>query len=243
MRIGIMQPYFFPYLGYISLIKHTDRFILFDPVQFIRHGWIERNRILKQQVVKPGEDWLYISVPLLKHDLSTLIKDVKIDDSENWRGRIRAQLGNYKKRAPFYKETIAVVEKGLSIQTDSITKLNENCLRAVCGYLNLDFQCQVFSEMNLNIDTVNAPDEWALNICKAIPNVDEYWNPPGGMEFFDREKYERAGIKLVFQKPVLEFYPQRRGKENFEIGLSIIDVMMFNSPDVVNAMLDKYECL
>ena len=38
-----MQPYFLPYLGYFSLIKHTDKFILLDTVQFIRHGWIERN--------------------------------------------------------------------------------------------------------------------------------------------------------------------------------------------------------
>jgi hypothetical protein len=54
MKVAIMQPYFMPYIGYISLIKHSDVFILFDPVQFIRHGWIERNRILKQ-----NEGWLY----------------------------------------------------------------------------------------------------------------------------------------------------------------------------------------
>jgi hypothetical protein len=58
MKLGIMQPYFFPYLGYFSLIKHTDRFILFDTVQFIRHGWIERNRILKQ-----NEGWQYVQAP------------------------------------------------------------------------------------------------------------------------------------------------------------------------------------
>ena len=63
-KVAIMQPYFFPYLGYFSLIKHTDEFILFDPVQFIRHGWIERNRILK-----PENGWQYISVPLEKHEM------------------------------------------------------------------------------------------------------------------------------------------------------------------------------
>ncbi len=51
MKIGIMQPYFFPYLGYFSLIKHTERFILLDSVQFIRHGWVERNRILKPEKI------------------------------------------------------------------------------------------------------------------------------------------------------------------------------------------------
>ena len=52
MKLGIMQPYFFPYLGYVSLIKHCDRFVLLDTVQFMRHGWIERNRVLK-----PAEGW------------------------------------------------------------------------------------------------------------------------------------------------------------------------------------------
>ena len=71
MKLGIMQPYFAPYLGYISLIKHTDEFILFDTVQFIRHGWIERNRILK-----PGGGWQYIAIPLVKHSQKTLICDI-----------------------------------------------------------------------------------------------------------------------------------------------------------------------
>ena len=74
MRLGIMQPYFFPYIGYMSLIKNTDLFILFDDVQFIRHGWIERNRILK-----PSGGWQYIAVPLEKHHRDTLIKEIRIN--------------------------------------------------------------------------------------------------------------------------------------------------------------------
>src|SRR5690606_17982699 len=92
-KIGIMQPYFFPYLGYISLIKHTDKFILLDTVQFIRKGWIERNRILKQK-----EGWLYIQVPLKKENgRSTLIKDCKLDNSKPWKDKILAQFQIYKK--------------------------------------------------------------------------------------------------------------------------------------------------
>lgn len=236
-KIGIMQPYFFPYLGYISLIKHTDEFMLFDPVQFIRHGWIERNRILK-----PGEGWQYIQVPLQKHSLTTDIKDIKIDNTQNWRVKLLSQLQHYKKKSPYYKETIEVVENGISKEADSITKLNFNTLKSVCDYLKIPFNCSIYSERNLAIEEVKAPDEWALNICKAL-GYREYWNPPGGMEFFDGEKYSKAGIKLVFQKPVLEFYSQRRGAENFEPGLSVIDVMMFNHPEQINKMLDNFELI
>lgn len=238
MKLAIMQPYFFPYMGYISLIKNTDKFILFDVVQFIRHGWIERNRILKQ-----NEGWQYISVPLKKHEQTTLIKDIEINNSENWKDKILAQLSHYKKKSPFYKETIEVVNTGLDINTDSIVELNYSVLKAICDYLDISFNCEIFSKMQLKIEPVNAPDEWALNICKALKNISEYWNPEGGIEFFDRTKYQKSNIDIKFLKHNLPFYSQRRGLENFENGLSIIDVMMFNSPETIREMLDDYELI
>lgn len=233
-RVAIMQPYFFPYLGYFSLIKHTDQFILFDPVQFIRHGWIERNRILKQ-----GEGWLYIKVPLVKHERDTLIKDIHIDNAQNWQQTILAQLQTYKKIAPYYEDVVGIVNRVFEKQTDSIVELNKKCLEEICSYLNIKINLQVFSEMNLQLAHVDAPDEWALNICKALEGDVEYWNPPGGEEFFDRKKYEEANIPLRFQKVELKPYDQHR--ETFEAGLSIIDVLMFNSREEVGNMLDSYE--
>ena len=80
MIIAIHQPYFFPYLGYFGLIKNTDRWIVFDTPQFQKHGWIERNRI-----IKPVQGWQYISVPLIKHSQKTKIIDIKIKNDEDWR--------------------------------------------------------------------------------------------------------------------------------------------------------------
>ena len=241
--MGIMQPYFFPYIGYISLIKHTDEFMLFDPVQFIHHGWIERNRILKpfdkQNPPIPGENWQYISVPLIKHSRETLIKDIKINNAINWKEKIISQLMNtYKRRAPYYDAAMEVIKKGLDINTDSIVELNRNTLVEICKYLGINTKITLFSEENLKIKTPNAPDEWALNICKAKGNVEEYWNPPGGIEFFNPEKYENVGIKLKIHKVNLAPYVQRIGY--FEAGLSIIDIMMYNDVDTINKMLDDY---
>lgn len=236
MRLGIMQPYFLPYIGYISLIKHTDKFILFDPVQFIRHGWIERNRILK-----PVEDWQYIMVPLVKHDRDTIIRDILINNNTNWQAKILAQLQHYKKRSPFYNETIAVLSDIFSRSFDDIVSLNQYSLQKICEYLGIKTEITIFSKMNLQIETANAPDEWALNICKAIEGADEYWNPTGGLSFFDKSKYEKANINIQFQQMNLSPYNQRR--EIFEPGLSIIDVMMFNSVEDINKMLDDYSLL
>lgn len=233
MRVAINQPYFFPYLGYFSLIKHTNRFLLVDEVQFIKQGWIERNRILM-----PEGGWRYIRVPLLKHAQKDIIKDIRINNQQDWRPEIFKHLGYYKNKAPYYKETILAVEKALDVKTDSITKLNEHILKTVCGYLGLYPDISILSEMNLWIQKPEAPDEWPLHICKSLGNIDEYWNPEGGAEFYDRSKFEEADIGIRFLKIDLAEYPQIGPA--FVPGLSIIDVMMFNEPEQINKMIDRF---
>jgi hypothetical protein len=233
MKVAIMQPYFFPYLGYFSLIKHTDTFILFDPVQFIRHGWIERNRILKQ-----NEGWLYIQVPILNKGRDVIIQDLLIDNSQDWKKKIIAQLQPYKKVAPFYFKVINILNEIFEKDYESIIDINLETIKTICNYLNIYKEISVFSNMNLVIEEAKEADDWALNICKALGNVKEYWNPPGGQSFFDKTKYDAAGIDLKFQTVVLTSYNQKR--TNFEAGLSIIDLMMFNSPEEINLMLDNF---
>lgn len=232
MKIAIMQPYFFPYLGYYSLIKMTDKFVLFDPVQFIKHGWIERNRILK-----PAEGWQYISVPLEKRPLTTPINKMKINNNDDWKGKLFRQLDHYKKKSPFYKETMSLIESALNIDTDSIVILNANILKTTCKYLGLELNLEIFSEMNLPIDPVTHAGEWALNITKSL-NGSEYVNPVGGVEIFKKEQFESAGIALNFMGNNLKPYSQRRGIGVFEAGLSIIDVMMFNDPVQICKLID-----
>ncbi|MES2567382.1 MAG: WbqC family protein [Bacteroidota bacterium] len=236
MNVAIMQPYFAPYLGYISLIKQSDEFILFDTVQIIRHGWIERNRILKQ-----NEGWLYIQVPLEKHSREILIKDVKISNETDWKKKIISQLTIYKKIAPHYYKVLNLLNEIFCTEYISIVQLNKILLEKICAYLGFPKTLSVFSEMNLEIETAKMPDEWALNICKKLGENVTYINPIGGLDFFDRQKYSSNNIQIYFQKMYLETYNQKRN--TFEVGLSIIDVMMFNSVDEINVMLDKFELI
>ena len=232
MRVGIMQPYFFPYIGYFSLIKHTDMFILFDTAQFIRHGWIERNRI-----IKPSGGWQYFSAPIMKHSQKTEIRDIRINNGVEWKIKIKSQMVHYKK-APYYDKTMEILNSALEIECDDIVHLDHHALQTICGYLAIETPISVFSQMGLEIEEVNSPDEWALNICKALNGVDEYWNPPGGKSFFDVSKYEKQGINIKFLEAKIRKYSQNNN--TFEGGLSIIDVMMYNSVDEINSMLDDY---
>ena len=79
------------------------------------------------------------------------------------------------------------------------------------------------------------------NICKIKNNVTEYWNAPGGINLYDDCKYNDAGIKLRFLKNYLTPYDQKRNA--FESGLSIIDVLMFNTIEETNLLLDQFELL
>ncbi len=231
-----MQPYFVPYLGYVSLIKHTDEFILFDTVQFIRHGWIERNRVLKQ-----NDGWLYIQVPLEKYARETLIKDVKINNESDWKKKIISQLVIYKKVAPNYYKVLNLLNEVFENKYISIVQLNKVLLEKICAYLGFPRILPIFSEMNLEIDEAKMPDEWALNICKKMGQDITYINPIGGLDFFDRQKYSRNNVQLFFQKMHLKSYSQKRNE--FENGLSIVDVMMFNSIEEINNMLDNFDLI
>lgn len=228
-----MQPYFMPYMGYFSLIKHTDRFILLDEVQFIRHGWIERNRILKQT-----GGWQYVSVPLVSHSQKTKIKDIQINYETNWKKRILDQIVHYKK-APYYFKVRKLLEEVLLEEISDITHFSQLCLRKVCGYLEIDTPIEIFSEMGITLDEVEEADDWALEICKKIESVTEYWNPPGGKGFFDVNKYIDNGIEVKFQQVELMKYPQK--DDTFLAGLSILDVMMFNDKEQINDMLDRFD--
>ena len=237
MKLGIMQPYFFPYLGYFALIKYTDKWIVFDNVQYIERGWINRNRIINP--TKPED--MYINIPLENHHRDILIKDVLISSNENYKEKILAQLWtSYKKRAKYFNNVYKLVEEVLSLDTKSITELNVYALKKVNEYLCIPFDYEIFSKMNLIIDEVHDPGEWALNISKAL-NATEYVNPPGGIELFDKEKFHQNNIELKFLKINLKPYNQKKAK--FLEGLSIIDVMMFNSANEIRDMLDDYQII
>ena len=233
MKLGIMQPYFFPYLGYFSLIKYVDKWIIFDTVQYIRKGWINRNRI-----IDPKGGWQYIIIPIRTTSRDTLIKDAYISGNQNWRESLRGKLTVYKKRAPYYNDVMKLIDEVIVKDINKISKLNEVALEKVCNYLDINFSYEVFSQMNLEIENATDPGEWALNISKAM-KAKVYTNLIGGKAIFGKQKFEKENIKLEFLNINIE--PYNQGGKNFEHGLSIIDVLMFNSKERVNEFLDNYE--
>lgn len=230
-----MQPYFLPYIGYFILIRESDKFIFFDTVQYQRRSWMNRNRILSLD-----KDFTYIKLPINKAPQTTAIKDISIDYKQDWKNKILSQIEIYKKIAPNYKEVRDFLEDSLLYETDSLLEMNIHLIKRVCDYLDIRQNSEVFSKMSLDIPNDLEPDEWALNVCQAV-GAKEYINAPGGISFFDKTKYIVNGIDIKFIKANLQHYYQ--GKKQFEAGLSIIDIMMFNSIDCIKDMMNDYEVL
>lgn len=231
MIVGIMQPYFFPYLGYFDLINRSDRWIVFDTSQYMREGWVNRNRILHAR-----EGWQYIIVPLKKHARETPINQVEVVEFPDWRRKIMNQFTHYRGCAPYYGTTMALIEDCLSSGESNLSRLNVECLGKVCRYLGIAWMPEIFSEMHLKLGPVEGAADWALRIAEAA-KATEYINPPGGAALYDAQRFSQHGIRLHLQED-FDFAYACPGF-GYVQKLSVLDVMMWVSPSSIKAHLDR----
>jgi hypothetical protein len=231
MKLAIMQPYFFPYIGYFSLIASSDKFIIFDITQYTPKSWMNRNRILH-----PTKSWQYITVPLSNSSISIKISEAKILDKEKAKKKIVGQLDHYHSKAPFFKNVIKLVEKTFDdTKTDLLVELNKNSIKNSCDYLGLKFDFQICSKENFSLPDIVHPGRWALEISSLL-KAKEYINPPSGKDIFIPEEFKERGIKLSFlEMPQIKY---ECSPYEFIENLSIIDVMMWNSPEKILKMIE-----
>lgn len=182
MKIAVMQPYFFPYLGYFKLINSVDAFVFFDDVQYIRRGWINRNKI---RINEP----LWLTIPIKKCPRETIINKIEIDDS--WSNETLltfktiygksvadhplfsyySSLYNYKMLCPMLCDSIEWMSNFLNIKTNF--------------FYSSDMPSEKKNQYRI------------LDICKKF-GATHYFNLPGGRDLYDEEIFEKEGIKLEF---------------------------------------------
>lgn len=231
MKLAIMQPYFFPYLGYFQLMNYVDKWVVFDDIQFIDKGWINRNRILHPEHEK---EWQYITVPLDKRGQFDHIVDINIKKESDWVDTIMGKLSIYKRKAPYYEQTCEFVRDCLSGDDYNLSKMLIRILSKTALALGINTPLNVQSEMAMDLPEINHPGQWALEISKFL-HASDYVNPTSGSHIFKEEEFNQVNIKLHFLKPKLSNYIQRRG--DFVSGLSIIDIMMWNDKPSIQDML------
>lgn len=235
MTLAIMQPYFFPYIGYFQLISSVNKFIIYDDVNFIKGGWVNRNNILINKKIS------LFTVPLVNVSSNTLINNTKINLKfyNVWKVKFLRSLEYSYKKAPYFTEVYNLVENVLQInKNDSISGLAINSIKNVIDYLQLDTEICETSEKYNNKNKKG--QERVLDICR-IEQASHYINPIGGLELYSKNTFKENGIVLNFVKSKPIVYTQF--DNNFFPHLSIIDVLMFNSVIEVNKMINQYELI
>jgi len=228
--VAVMQPYFFPYLGYYQLVAASSAFVFLDDVTFINRGWINRNRFLVK-----GSAHLF-TVPLRGASIHRFINEIEVADEQNWRTHFLCLLEHSYARAPYLAETLRLVQKITLSSHSSISLLAEESIRAVCEYVGLETQWQNSSIYHPKNGLKGAAR--IIDICRRL-NATRYVNAPGGKALYTDDEFNQHGIELRFLRPTLPPYGQNT--REFVEGLSIIDVLMFNPPDKVRSFMEAYE--
>ncbi len=230
MKVGIMQPYFLPYIGYFQLIKAVDTFVVYDNIQFTKKGWINRNRVLIN-----GKDE-YISLPLKKDSDYLMVNERFLSESfDQEKDKLLRKISENYRKAPHFKEGFAVVEDCFNSPERNLFDFVWSSVRKVCQYLNITTEVVVSS--NLPIDHSLKAQEKVIALCKNL-HADEYINNAGGMELYEKEDFSREGIALHFIES--KSRPYKQFNTAYMAKLSILDVMMFNSAEEIMAMLTEY---
>ena len=229
MRLGIMQPYLFPYLGYFQLIGAVDKFVLLNDVQYINRGWINRNRILIN-----GQATL-VTIPLEKASQNKLIKDINLVQPTIWAPKILKTIEQAYCKAPFFNSVYLLLKNIINYPELNLSRFIEQSLRQLIAYMHLKTEV-VPGSAGYATEHLKAQEK-ILAICQK-EKASHYINPVGGTELYDKEAFAQKQIKLSFLRPGLGAYKQKA--PSFVPGLSIIDVLMYNSPDEISTLLQDY---
>jgi hypothetical protein len=232
MTIAIMQPYIFPYIGYFQLINAVDKFIIYDDVNYINKGWINRNNILVS-----GQAHLF-TIPLKDASQNKLINEVELSKNDPWQKKFLKTVQQSYQKAPYFQKVFVLIEEIVNLDVQTVYELTLNALIKMSAFMEIKTEI-VPSSSIYNNTNLKGPER-ILDICKQ-ENASHYINPIGGMELYDKSKFEKEGIRLDFIKSVSSPYIQF--KNAFVPWLSVIDVLMFNSPDEIRQQLEAYELI
>jgi hypothetical protein len=224
--IAIMQPYFIPYIGYFQLLAAVDKFVVFDDVNFINRGWINRNRLLLNGVAHT------FTIPLCGASQNRLICEIELDDTQNWRGKLLKTIQQAYGKSPCYAQVSILMESLINYPSVRLDEFILNSIREIVRYLSIEVEIVNTSRIYKNSHLKG--QERIMDICQQ-EKANAYINPIGGVNLYDRTRFARKALSLYFLQSRPISYSQ--GKGEHVAWLSIMDVLMFNEPTAARQLL------
>jgi hypothetical protein len=230
-KVALMQPYLLPYLGYFQLIAAVDTFVVYDDVQWMKGGWINRNRILA------GGHPEWFTLPVKKDSLGTTIDEREFSEKfESEKQHILEKMRAAYKRAPYFQQTMSLMESCFAPDDKRVNRFIPQVLRTCCAHLGI--RTEIILSSGLTKTAGLRGQDRVIDISRAVGATD-YVNAAGGRDLYSREAFREAGLSLAFVQSEPVVYPQFGA--DFVPDLSIVDVLMFNSVEDAQGLLGRFE--
>ncbi|RCS26017.1 hypothetical protein DUT90_09570 [Polaribacter sp. WD7] len=242
MKLGIMQAYFFPYIGYFQLIDSVDTFVLYEHVTFRKKSWITRNRILDKGKKEP----VYITVPVVGQSSYKIIKEINIVDDKKWKKQILNLIYFNYKKAPFFEEMYPFLENLIYLKEETIHNYNSKILIALCRFF--DIRTKIIYQNSDNIEKTLYETSATNNLEEKVNRIFEIAkthdskhivNAIGGQALYDKKTFKKHGFTIDFINT--KEYKYNQFGLAFQPHLSIIDVLMQLGKKDTQKLIKNYE--
>ena len=226
IKLAIMQPYFFPYIGYWQLINSVDKFIFLDNVNYKKKGYINRNRINLNGTPHT------ITLPIKSASQNKFISEIEIHEA---RLKLLKTIYHAYSKAPLFTVVYPLLEQQILLDTKSLSVLLINSIVKISKYLQIETNFKKASELNIS-KNLKGQDR-IISICKYF-NSTQYINLPGGRNLYEKDIFKMNNIEIFFLEPNLK-------KINYfsntnESYLSIIDLLMNKEFPIIKNYLNNF---
>lgn len=232
MKIGIMQPYFMPYIGYWQLINAVDKFVILDDVNYIMRGYINRNSILLN-----GKPYRF-TIPIEKASQNKRIMETKLNFTSEAKQNFLLTIAGAYKKAPYYESVMPLIEDIVNNPEPDLTAFIRYSLEKIMQYLNI--QTEILLSSGIEKDPGLKGEERIIEICKRL-GADTYINPCGGRKLYHADAFEKEHMQLFFLDTQSDCIVYKQAQQDFVGNLSVIDILMCNGIKEIQSFLERYE--
>ncbi|MDN5881408.1 MAG: WbqC family protein [Nitrosospira sp.] len=230
MKVAIMQPYFLPYIGYFQLMHAVDVFVCFDDVQYINRGWVNRNRIL----VRGRPNW--VTMPVVKANRKDSINKRCYVAGTDAKDAIKRQLEAAYCTTPHKRNVLPLLVSLINYDERNVAKYNMHLLGCLAEILGI--KCDVRLASDFNLPKTRKGQDRVIDICRLL-GANTYINPRGGMELYNINAFERAGIRLFFLGTTVA--PLCVNGDGLH--LSIVDTLFNHGIEATRVLLDDFQLI
>jgi hypothetical protein len=216
--VGIMQPTYFPWVGYFEMIQASDVFVLLDDVHFNKNSWQQRN------CIKGPSGRIWLTVPVFKKGSRfQKINKVRINDQENWAKKHLKSLEAVYAKSPYFDRYIERFRELFHNEWEYLVDLTVASIRLLMEQIGITTPLQLSSAMEIT----QAGNEKVVEICKNV-GANALYDTAGSVEFIDVEIFQEVDIQVIFQDYHHPEYQQLHGE--FISHMSTVDLLFNEGP-------------